>query len=160
MLDRILARTTPQGRCAIWTGPTKHGAPVSRVTGFRDLLAVRRMVLLQAGPLAPGVLAAATCGNPLCVSQRCVRGVSRKRLQQITAKHNDYHQSPSRSAKIAAKAKARRVLSDEQAMAAMSDPRPIRAVAAELGVGFSIVQQLRAGKTYRFSAGNPWAGLM
>ena len=89
-----------------------------------------------------------------------MRGVSRKRLQQITAKHNDYHQSPSGSAKIAAKAKARRVLSDEQAMAAMSDPRPIRAVAAELGVGFSIVQQIRAGKTYRFAAGNPWSGLM
>ena len=45
-------------------------------------------------------------------------------------------------------------------MMAKSDPRPIRAVAAELGVGFSIVQQIRAGKTYRFAAGNPWSGLM
>lgn len=130
------------------------------MTGFRDLLAVRRMVLMEFGPIKEGMLAAAICGNPLCVSPCCVRAVTRSKLQLLTVKHTEFHLRQCRAAKIAISAKKRRVLSDEAAMMAKSDPRPIRAVAAELGVGFSIVQQIRAGKTYRFAAGNPWSGLM
>ena len=144
----------------MWTGPIgSGGAPVARVPGFRDVLAVRRMVLLELGPVKKGLLAVATCGNPMCVSRMCVRAISRRRLQRMTAARTNYHRSAARSAKLAAVARKRRALSDEDAIRAMVDPRPIRVVAKELGVGFSVVQKIRAGETYRFAAGSPWAGL-
>ena len=158
-MDKMMARTVRSGRCLEWTGPMSKGIPVYRVTGFRELIAVRKLVLLELGPIEPGKLASKTCGNPLCVDPAHVRPMTRGQVQRVTASKNGYHKSPARSAKIAAKAKARRILTEEQAAMVRTDPRPLRAVAKELGVNFSVVQQIRAGKTYRFASGNPWVGL-
>lgn len=159
-MDKMMARTVRNGRCLEWVGSMSKGIPVFRVTGFRELIATRRLVLLELGPIEPGKLASTTCGNPMCVDRAHVRPMTRTQVQRVTASKNGYHKSPVRSAKIAAKARARRVLTDEQATMVRTDPRPLRAVAKELGVNFSVVQQIRAGKTYRFGAGNPWGGLL
>ena len=158
MMDKMMARAVRSGRCLEWAGPMSKGIPVYRVTGFRELIAVRRLVLLELGPIEPGKLASTTCGNPLCVGRAHVRPMTRAQVQRVTASKNGYHKSPVRSAKIAAKAKARRILSEEQAAMVRTDPRPLRAVAKELGVNFSVVQGIRSGKTYR--DGNPWGGLL
>lgn len=158
MMDKMMARTARNGRGLEWTGPMSKGIPVFRVTGFRELIAARRLVLLELGPIEPGKLASMTCGNPVCVARAHVRPMTRTQAQRVTARKNGYHKNPVRSAKIAAKAKARRVLTDEQAAMVRTDPRPLRAVAKELGVNFSVVQGIRSGRTYR--DGNPWGGLL
>lgn len=86
--------------------------------------------------------------------------MTRKRLQQITAKFNDYHKSQARAVRIAVAARKRRRLDDATAESVRLDPRPIRAIAKELGVPFSLVQGIKAGITYKTSASNPWAGLL
>lgn len=141
----------------IWTGPIDGRVPVARVPGYRDLFAVRRLMLLEYGPIQPGTLATATCGNPLCVNPAHVRGVTRKKLAQVTAKHNLYHQNPVRNARISAK--ARKKFTPEQALQILSDPRPQRAIADDWGVAQSTIGDIKMGRTYQFGVGNPFAGL-
>ena len=50
MIDKLMARTVRNGRCLEWAGPMSKGTPVFRVTGFRELIATRRLVLLELGP--------------------------------------------------------------------------------------------------------------
>lgn len=159
MIDKLLEQAVRVDRCLEWTGSLSKGIPVARVPGWRDLMAVRRMVLLEQGPIEPGKLASTTCGNRLCINPAHVRPMTRKMVQRKTAQVNPYHKNPVRSAKIAAKAKARRVLDDATAEAIRLDPRPLRVIAKELGVSFSVPQMIRSGKTYREAAGNPWGGL-
>ena len=61
---------------------------------------------------------------------------------------------------IAVAARKRRRLDDATAESVKLDPRPIRAIARELGAPFSLVQGIKAGITYKTSANNPWAGLL
>lgn len=157
MIGRLLERTVRNDFCLEWTGPLNKGTPVSRVPGCRELIAVRRLVLLELGPIREGMLASTTCGNPLCVNPHHVKAMTRTQVQKKTAAKNGYHKNPVRAAKIAMKAKARRILTDEQAHMVRIDPRPLRTVAEELGVNFSVVQMIRAGRTYK--NGNPFAGL-
>lgn len=156
MIDKLMEQTVLEFSHRIWTGTVSNGAPVSRVRGFRQLVAVRRMILLERGPVQPGVFAVATCGNPLCVDPKHVRGVSRKTLQQITARVNPYHQSVTRNAKIAAK--ARRKFDRSDVMQILADPRPQRVIAKEFGVAQATISDIKVGKTYRF-LNNPFAGL-
>lgn len=158
--ESILRQSYQEGKCRIWDGPLSKGTPVTRVKGFKNLIAVRRLVLLDRGPPEKNRLASCLCGNMLCVSEEHVRPLTRKRLQQITAKFNDYHKSQARAARIAVAARRRRRLDDTTAESVKLDPRPIRAIAKELGVPFSLVQGIKAGITYKTSANNPWAGLL
>lgn len=155
MMDRVLKQSHRDWRHLLWDGPLSVKTPVTRVPGFRELIAVRRIVLLERGPVQPHILAVG-CGHPLCVDPRHVRGRTRAELAKITAKTSDYHQNPIRNAKIAAK--ARRIFTPEQAREIALDPRPQRVIAKELGVTQSTIGSIKMGKTYRFVS-NPFAGL-
>jgi hypothetical protein len=159
MLSLIESKTIPDGKCRIWQGPLSSGTPVMRVPGLRDVMAVRRLVLLELGPPRPNRFASATCGNPLCVSARCVKPMTRRQLQKTTAANNDFHKSPSRAAKIAISAKKRRRFDDATAASILTDHRSGRELARDMGVHQSVIQGIRAGKTYKDASINPWAGL-
>lgn len=153
----IEERSVPEGSHRVWTGALHEKTPVARVPGFRNLIAVRRLMLLDFGPPEPGVLSIAKCGNPLCVKREHVRGASRRVLQRITTKVNPHQKSPSRNAKIAAKAKKK--FTPDQVEQILLDPRPQRAIAKDWGVSQSSIGDIKSGKSHKHRAGNPFAGL-
>lgn len=68
-LERIEARTIPDGDCLIWTGATAgKGYPVA--ADDRERYVHRLVLLLDGRPLAPGEQARHLCGRAACVNRQ------------------------------------------------------------------------------------------
>ena len=156
MIDRILMQCERVGYHTVWMGSLSEKTPVTRIPGFRQVMAVRRLVLLERGPVQPHTVAVG-CGHPQCVDPSHVRAGTRKTLARVTARTNDYAQNPVRNARIAAK--SRRLFTPEQALQILADPRPQRAIAKEWGCSQTTIGEIKLHRSYKYGVGNPFSGL-
>ena len=85
-LKLIKSRCTEEGRCWLWTGAQDgHGRPQMRHDG--KVVYVRRLVreLTDGQPVPKGFVAAASCGQKLCVSPHCSCVATHKQRAQMAA---------------------------------------------------------------------------
>lgn len=153
--------------CHVWRLSCSNDAPVVRsIYGDRPLIRVQQYTLENVvGKRKPRAddkgtwVPFAKCGCDECVNPEHLRWERRAKVMAMAAQRTGYHLNPARNRKISESRQPFRKLSDADVAAARADPRPIRAVAKELGVNFSTVQQVRAGLIHK-SYSSPWAGLL
>lgn len=123
---------------------------------------VRRFLLELLGrPARPGSFVSTTCGNPLCVKPEHIIERSMSHHMRRASKLVN-HASPVRIAKLQKHAAVRGILSKDDVMKILNDPRIAREVAEEIGCSKSLVTRVRRGQAYRQvnASMNPFAGLM
>lgn len=153
-------RSDEVGDCWEWNRAvqTSSGCPVMRYEGKAQ--AVRRVIAVELGMALDGRLAAVKCANAKCVNPAHVVVLTRKQLQQRTAKLTHLHANPARCRKLAAKARQTGKLTEEQ----VAEIRAIegmkqRDIAALYGVTQATVSAIRRGVKWK-DYGNPWLGLL
>lgn len=160
-LDQYLReRSDEVGDCWEWTGAVQFGSgcPVMRYDGRPQ--AVRRVIAIELGLQVQGRLATARCANPLCVNPAHVVLLSRKQLQQRTARVTQWHVNPARNRKLALRARQTGKLTEAQ----VAEIRAIegmkqRDIAALYGITQATVSAIRRGVKWK-DYGNPWLGLL
>lgn len=159
-LETLLAKTEDYGNCMEWTGYYQNRTPFASHNGV--LTSVRKMIAEFNGMEVPeGHFVGTTCGNKRCVNPDHLAVRSMKDHATMMAFKVD-HTSLLKLAKQQKAAQKRRVLTDEQVMSVMMDPRESRVIADELGVSKSLVCRIRNGTSNRavVAVNNPFYGLM
>ena len=160
-LESIMARTVEVGDCMEWQGHIRQDN-VPYITVNRQYMAVRRLILQLIGkPAKRGNFVGTTCGNHLCVNPEHIIERSMSHHMRRASKLVD-HNSPVRIAKLQKHAAVRGILSKDDVLKILNDPRCAREVAEEIGCSKSLVTRVRRGQAYRQvnASVNPFAGLM
>lgn len=154
----IATRTEQEGDCIIWTGAVdSRGVPIMRIAPDRKLHSVRRVIATLAGMDVEGKLVSTKCDCQQCVAHLVV--LTRKKLQQRTAKRNPYAQSITRNKKISDKARTRLAkLTLEQVREMRASGLAPRAAATLYGVSQTAAYEILSHRTWR-EYSSPWAGL-
>lgn len=159
-VESVLARAHEIGDCMEWGGYLCSGVP--NMTVNRRCRPVRRFLLELLGrPARPGSFVGTTCGNPLCVNPEHIIERSMFHHMRRASKLVD-HNCPVRIAKLQKHAAVRGILSKDDVLKILNDPRCAREVAEEIGCSKSLVTRVRRGQAYRQvnASVNPFAGLM
>lgn len=159
-LDDIKARTIEDGDCWRWSGSTTSGGyPTMKPMGC-DCTLVRRVVLDLVGvKLKPRQPTVTTCGERLCVNPAHLKPSTAAKVGQAAAARGAFS-TTTRGAKIAAaKRAANGKLSMDIAREIRASTDTNAALAERHGVHPSLVQRIKAGKSWR-DYSNPFAGLM
>lgn len=139
-----------EGGCQLWAGPLKsygkarpYKVPI--VPDGERYVSVRQVVARLHGVDASGQRIHMLCGCERCVrwSHMLVLGPSAS-MRRVMPPSGD---ARARAARTAG-ARRRRRLSDEQVQAVRADPRPLKAIAAELGVSIQSISRIRRGEAY------------
>lgn len=149
----LQARTVEVGDCWEWPG-----APVMRHQGRPQN--VRRVIAVEMQLPVEGKLATVKCANPVCCNPEHVVLLTRRQLQQRTAKLTQLHANPARARKLATKARAAGKLTEAQ----VAEIRAIegvtqREIAARYGITQATVSAIRRGVKWK-DYSNPWLQLM
>lgn len=151
-------RTEVEGDCIIWTGAfDSFGIPMLRIAPDRRLHSVRRVVAALDGKEIKGRLVSVNCGCDQCIKHVTV--LSRKQLQQRTARINGYTKSITRNKKISDNARKRLAkLTLEQVQEMRASGMTSRQAAERYGVTQSTASDALSYRTWRVYT-SPWAGL-
>lgn len=154
----IASKVEEEGDCLVWIGAKDtYGAPVMRVTGWRKIHPVRRILASLDGQDIDGKLMAVTCDCKDCI--RHIKPVTRKALQKKTARENPYAQSIVRNKRISDSARERMAkLTIEAVQEMRSSGLSSRAASKQYGVAQSTASDILSHRTWRTYA-SPWAGL-
>lgn len=158
-LRLIKSRCTEEGTCWLWTGAQDgHGRPQMRHDG--KVVYVRRLVreLADGKPIPPGLVAAAHCGQKLCVSPLCSCVATDKQRAQMAAVRGVFG-GATRTRKMTATKHANSRITADMVQRIRLAPPPCSRIASEVGVSVSHVKAIRRG-TARRDLGNPFAGLV
>lgn len=158
-LKLIKSRCTEEGRCWMWTGAQDgHGRPQMRHDG--KVVYVRRLVreLTDGQPVPKGFVAAASCGQKLCVSPHCSCVATHKQRAQMAAARGAFG-GATRTRKMTATKHAKSRITADMVQAIRLAPPPCSRIESEVGVSLSHVKAIRRG-TARRDLGNPFAGLV
>lgn len=159
-MEFIRAKSHEDGDCLIWDGGKGSDVPYMRVPNKRALIPVRRWIAINhLGLKVDGLLASNKCGNPHCVDPAHIKMMTRKQLQQFTTSRTKYQQNPARNYKLALAARARSPHSPELIEKIRNMEGTSKGIARELGINFSVVTEIRMGRSYKAYTNNPWAGL-
>jgi DNA-binding CsgD family transcriptional regulator len=160
LLEYLRARSDEVGQCWEWTGALQgpRGAPVMRHDGVAQ--PVRRVIAEQLGLPVRSRMATVRCCNNLCVNPAHVVVLTRKQLQQRTAKVTQLHADPLRCRKLAQTARRTAKLTEAQVIEIRSlDGLTQRQIAAQYGVSQSTVSAIRRGVKWK-DYSNPWLQLL
>lgn len=138
---------TKTDECLVWPYATSRGYGMASVAGKQ--IKAHVWICLQAhGPKPfPEAHAAHSCGNSLCVNPQHVRWASVQ--ENIDDKKLHGRQTRGTAVNTA-------VLTEEQVLKIVNDPRPYYIVAAEYGCGTSTIASIHRGKSWRHVTGiNP-----
>lgn len=159
-MDLIRAKSEEDGDCLIWKGSFGSDVPYLRVPMSRSLVPVRRWIAQNVlGLKVNGLLASNKCGNPRCVDPAHIQMMTRAQLQKFTSDRTKYQQNPARNYKLALAARARSPHSPELIEKIRGMEGSSKSIARELGINFSVVTEIRMGRSYKSYTNNPWAGL-
>lgn len=158
LIARVREHCEEDGGCWIWQRGFSNTNPAMRLPDRGPVVNVRRHLLVTAGFEMEGRLATTSCGDLRCVAPHHAIGVTRARLQRLTAARTYYAAHPVRRAKLSAAARARVGIGDDLSHAIVESDLSPRAAARHFGVCLSTVQRHRAGKL--FDASNPFAALI
>lgn len=149
--------------CWHWKGGvSKGGAPQMREGSGRDnIVPVRRVVLRMMGKWrkADFLIATNTCMNKDCVAPEHAVWLTRKELQQRTAKVTRYGECPERRMAIAKAMRARSSRTIEQVREMRASGLGPNELARKLGQNKGIVAQILRGDLWK-DYENPFSGLM
>ncbi len=180
VLRKIHRETVEEGDCLMWPGANDNGSPVmampyrrigqARPAGDRPPQQIRvRTLLLElftgkrppANTTTPRSIVVSTrCGNGACVCPDCAGYMQRGTVIARGLAGMDQATATLRRKRIAETRRSTRVLTDQQAARIKTElSTTARALARELGVNFSVVNNCRAGRTYRDFSASPWQGL-
>lgn len=162
IMARIKSRIVECGDCWEWTGAMDGGStPIMRVPVTRQLLSVRRIVMIAMGKDPGPKLGVSSCDNRRCVAPAHAVAYTRRQLQKRTAKRSGYGFSATRSKRLAEsrRAKPDTKLNMEIVQRIRTDGRPTREWALELGVAQSTIQMARSHRTWK-EYGGIFSGLM
>lgn len=160
LLEYLRARSEEVGECWEWTGALQsaRGSPVMRYE--RVAQPVRRVIALELGMQVKGRMATVRCCNSLCVRPEHVVVLTRKQLQQRTAKVTQLHANPTRCRKLAQTARRTAKLSETQVAEIRAlDGLTQRQIAARYGIAQATVSAIRRGVKWK-DYSNPWLQLL
>lgn len=149
LLARIRKMVVEIGDCWEWQGALQHKSPVPTMNYGGSVKPVRRHIAEASGAVLAGKLATYSCGNQLCVNPDHVIVVTRRRLQQRTAKELKPQSNPMRIKKLSDIARARGKLTPELAQAIRDAEGTQRDIAARFGISQATVSVIKRGKTWR-----------
>lgn len=159
-MDLIRAQCHEDCDCLIWDGGKGSGVPYMRVPGQSSLIPVRRWIAIHhLGLNVGGLLASNKCENPNCVDPSHIIMRDRSQLGKAAANRTKYHKNPVRNQKLALAARARSPHPPELIEKIRDMEGSCKAIARELGINFSVVTELKMGRSYKTYTNNPWAGL-
>ena len=122
-----------------------------QLPGVLGVLAQER----AAGPLRPGRVYAARCGNPQCVlADHVVERRRRDHLRRVAPPLD-----VAVRARIAAVKRRDAKLTLDQAREIRARPEPANVIAPEYGVSATTIRRIRRGESWPDLC-NPWAGLL
>lgn len=160
LLEYLRARSEEVGECWEWTGALQsaRGSPVMRHE--RVAQPVRRVIAIELGMQVKGRMATVRCCNSLCVRPEHVVVLTRKQLQQRTAKVTQLHANPTRCRKLAQTARRTAKLTEAQ----VAEIRALegltqRQIAARYGITQATVSAIRRGVKWK-DYSNPWLQLL
>lgn len=160
LLEYLRARSEEVGECWEWTGALQsaRGSPVMRYE--RVAQPVRRVIAIELGMQVKGRMATVRCCNSLCVNPEHVVVLTRKQLQQRTAKVTQLHANPTRCRKLAQTARRTAKLSEAQ----VAEIRALegltqRQIAGRYGITQATVSAIRRGVKWK-DYSNPWLQLL
>ena len=159
-MEFIRAKSKEDADCLIWQGSMASDVPYLRIPMERRLSPVRRWIAENIlGLKVKGLLATNKCGNPRCVDPAHIQMMTRAQLQKFTSDRTKYQQNPVRNQKLALAARARSPHSLELIEKIRVMDGTCKGIARELGIHFSVVTEVRMGRSYKEYKNNPWAGL-
>lgn len=153
----IFDRCRPNGDCLEWSQAMHSGHPACRLPGHPTQSA-RRVLLEAMGKRVAGRLASCNCGNPRCMLPEHLVVLTRKQLQQRTAKETNFGARPSRRKKLAEARRKTAVLDMEKVQEMRERGLSSREAAAIYGVSQSCAHQALTGQTWN-DYSNPFLGL-
>jgi hypothetical protein len=159
LLTRMLEKVDEIGDCLIWNGAvTSTGHPQIKVWGCGCKLARREMFRIVKGNLTPRIPIATKCDERGCINpdhlvESTISAISRKAAKRGAWK------SMTRSAKIAAKKRAKGKLTMEQAREIRMSSESGPVLALRYGVNKSLVNGIKAGRNWK-DYSNPFQQLM
>lgn len=160
LLEYLRARSEEVGECWEWTGALQsaRGSPVMRYE--RVAQPVRRVIAIELGMQVKGRMATVRCCNSLCVRPEHVVVLTRKQLQQRTAKVTQLHANPTRCRKLAQTARRTAKLTEAQVAEIRAiDGLTQRQIAARYGIAQATVSAIRRGVKWK-DYSNPWWQLL
>ncbi len=160
LLEYLRARTEEVGECWEWTGAMQNATstPVMRYQGAAQ--PVRRVIAAELGMPAKGRMATVRCCNSLCVNPEHVVLLTRKQLQQRTARLTQPQTNELRSRKMAQAARRNGKLTEAQVAEIRAlDGLTQRQIAARYGIAQATVSAIRRGVKWK-DYSNPWLQLL
>jgi hypothetical protein len=140
--------------CTEWHGYKLQGTPMMTVGGKR--VAVRQVVLKEAGRWRSGHVATNTCQNPDCVGLDHARAWTRTQLQRRTMKNHSYRKSPAH--RVALSNAAKRLLTPEAVQALRGGTLTPQEASRLYGCHERTAYKARDGQTWR-DYRSPFAGI-
>ncbi len=156
-LESIKAKCDIVGECWHWKGGKSGKTPAIR--NGKQTVNTRWYIFTQLleRQLLPGRMVSINCDNIDCVNPDHLTQHTRKQLQQAIARRTRYGESAVRSARISKAKRALSPYSDELVEQVRAMEGSAKAIARELGLCASTVNQWRK---QRDPINNPWAGLL
>lgn len=158
---------SPDDDCRLWRGAMANRYPVStmrddsKASGQRQVHVRRRVWELAKGqpaPAGPRYVLIATCGHDRCVSEKCLKLVTKaQRLRQAAAR--GAYSSPAFRAKVAAAKRAGSKLSDAGVAELQAGLEPVRVIAQRLNLSVGYAYAVQRGEHRRDYSG-PFAALV
>lgn len=150
---QLIMRCTEEGECLLWNqGLVSSGYPQARIDGRSQLVSRYVYVHLLGKEVRKGYVLTTRCENKLCLAPCCLMQVTySERLKRTYA-------TGARSAATEYASRQRRAVEQGIAKCSLEIAEDIRAnrmhvpskqLAAELGVGRTAVDDMKAGRTWR-----------
>ena len=159
-VESLLARTEEVGNCIEWQGYFENHSPY--VQHGDRFMNVRALLMELLGNKYEGrMFYGNSCDNKACVNPEHIVARSMKDHAKHMVKKVEY-KAPIRIAKLQKSAQGRRVLTDDQVMQALMDPRRCEDIATEFGVSKSLIARIKRGESNQMAIAknNPFWGLM
>ncbi len=159
-LDMIRDKCEITGECWHWMAGKSGKAPALRHEG--KILNVRRYIFteLLGREVTPGRMVTMICESLDCVAPDHLVQNTRRQLQQKTARRTNYGKNPMRSAKLSAAKRAASPYSDEFVEQVRAMEGSAKAIARQLGLCASTVNEWRKMLVRKPATNNPFAGLL
>lgn len=165
-LDRIVGNCVPDGGCLIWAGKVHYHNKGPQATEFVDgkdrYVSVRRRAyeLYHKVTLDRLQLITAACGNPLCLSKKCLCVTSASERSRKGAARMTAERRLIRSRKQAQIQQARRgKMTPEIVQTILASEKGPYVIAKELGVNGTVASRIKRGVSWKQDAWH-WGGLL
>lgn len=150
---QLIARCTEEGDCLLWNqGLVSSGYPQARIDGRSQLVARYVYVHLLGKELRKGYVLTTRCGNKLCLAPCCLMQITyseRMRRSYASGARSTATEYASRQRRAVEQGIAKCSLEIAEDIRANRMHVPSKQLAAELGVGRTAVDDMKAGRTWR-----------